>query len=55
MPFFNKIYYLCAAKQIRSSCPDGGMVDTEDLKSSGHNRLCGFESRSGYDKAPESK
>ena len=30
------------------------MVDTEDLKSSGHNRLCGFESRSGYDKAPES-
>ena len=28
-----------------SGCSNGGMVDTRDLKSLGHNRLCGFESR----------
>ncbi len=29
-------------------CSDGGMVDTQDLKSCGLYRLCGFKSRSEY-------
>lgn len=46
-----QLYLLSLRRKIaRVCCPDGGMVDTEDLKSSGHKRLCGFESRSGYSK-----
>ena len=43
--FFAANDYFCTAKSVS---PDGGMVDTKDLKSFGQKWLCGFESRSGH-------
>ena len=33
---------------LHPHCPNGGMVDTKDLKSFGQKWLCGFESRFGH-------
>ena len=46
----NKLPKELYGKTNNHGCPNGGMVDTRDLKSLGHNRLCGFESRIGHKK-----
>ena len=38
---------------LHPHCPNGGMVDTKDLKSFGQKWLCGFESRFGHCQAEQ--
>ena len=49
LPGLPKTRAITAARAAshRNTCPDGGMVDTRDLKSLAV-KVCGFKSRSGY-------
>ena len=47
--FCHSAFFIYLCTQFYS--PNGGMVDTRDLKSLDQQRLCGFESRFRYNRA----